>query len=171
VYRQPGTLDAGPGRQVGHGFEGGDVVRPAIRVTGIVDRIDADEDVAAAQHLGPGQRQRQHDGVARGHVSDRNARLHTSGRDGDPGVGQRRAAELCESQIEGAVLDGTECPGDFFGGFELGAVALAIVEGQAVAGMALAARDGKARGGIEATGKEDDSRLHGPAIYPKSAPE
>ena len=48
---------------------------------------------------------------------------------------------------------------------QFGVVTLAVIERQAVAGKALAAGDGQAGGGIEATGKENDSGVHGAAIY------
>ena len=57
-------------RQVGHALEGRDVFRAAIRIAGVVDRVDADEDVAGLQRLGPGQREGQEHGVARRHVGD-----------------------------------------------------------------------------------------------------
>jgi hypothetical protein len=49
-------------------------------------------------------------------------------------------------------------------------VALAVVEGQAMAGESLAAGDGQARGGIQSSGQEDDGGwVHGARIYPNKA--
>ena len=45
-------------------------LRPAVRIARIVDGVDADEDVARAEHLGPAERERQKQRVARGHVGD-----------------------------------------------------------------------------------------------------
>ena len=67
------------------------------------------------------------------------------------------------------MLGGAKRPGDLPGGLQFGTVPLAVVEGQAVAREALGAGDGEAGGGIEATGKEDDSGLNGPEIYPNLA--
>jgi hypothetical protein len=54
------------------------------------------------------------------------------------------------------------------GGGQLGAVALAVIEGQAIAFETLAAGNGQTGGGIESTGKENDGFLHhGARIYPK----
>ena len=71
--RMPRAFHAGLGGEVGEPLEGRDEFRPAIRIAGIVDRVDAAEDVGGAEHFGPAQRHRQHDGVARRHVGDRNA--------------------------------------------------------------------------------------------------
>jgi len=77
------------------------------------------------------------------------------------------SAELREVETENAVLGSAQRLGDPLRGLEFGAVTLTVIERQAVAGKALTAGDGKAGGGIEATGKENDSGLHGAAIYPK----
>ena len=65
------SLDARLGGQVGHALEGLDVLGPAVGVAAVVERVDADEDVAGLQRLGPGQGEREEDRVAGGHVGDR----------------------------------------------------------------------------------------------------
>ena len=67
------AFDAGFGGEVGHLFKGCNEFRPAIGIAGVVERIDAEKNVACAQHLGPGQRKGEKDGVARGHIGDGNA--------------------------------------------------------------------------------------------------
>lgn len=57
VNRQLLSFDTCPRCQIGHRLEGGEIFRAAIRVTGIIDCIDADKNIAAAQHFGPGQSQ------------------------------------------------------------------------------------------------------------------
>ena len=159
------------GRQVGHLLEGGDVFRPAIRVARIIDRIDPDEYVVAAQHLGPGQGQRQHDGVARRHVGDRNARLDAIDRHIDGAVGQGRSTKLGQREVEHPVLDGAQRLDDPFGRLQLGTVALTVIERKTVTVKALATGNGEASGGIESTGKENDGWLHhGARIYLKFDP-
>ncbi len=49
------TLDAGPGGQIGHAGERLDEFRTAIRITRIIDRIDADENIAGIEHFGESQ--------------------------------------------------------------------------------------------------------------------
>ncbi len=39
------AFHAGPGGQVGHGLEGLDEGRAAVGVAGVIERVDADEDV------------------------------------------------------------------------------------------------------------------------------
>ena len=70
------AFDARPGRQVRHALIGFDEFRPAIRVTRIVERVHAHEDVGAFQHLRPRQREGKKDGVARGNIRNRDAVPH-----------------------------------------------------------------------------------------------
>ena len=163
------AFDTGLCRQVGHLLEGGEVFRPAIRVTRVVDRVDPDENIIAAQYLGPGQSQRQHDGVARRHIGDRNTRLDAIDRHVDGAVGQGRSAKLGQSQVEYPVLDSALGLDDPFGRLQLGTVTLTVVERKTVTVKALATGNGEASGGIESTGKENDGWLHhGARIYPKN---
>ena len=71
VSRPP--FHRGLGREIGERLERAHVLRPAIGVAGVVHRVGAEPDVLRAQHLGPGQREREQDGVARGNVGDRYA--------------------------------------------------------------------------------------------------
>ena len=160
------AFDTGFGCQVGHLLEGGEVFRPAIRVARVVDRVDPDEYVVATQHLGPGQSERQHDGVARRHIGDRNTRLDAIDRHVDGAVGQGRSAKLGQSEVEYPVLDGAQGLDDPFGCLKFGTMALAVIERQAITVKTLATGNGEASGGIESTGKENDGWLHhGARIY------
>ena len=76
---------------LGHPFEGGDILRPAIGIAAVVDRVDANEDVGGRQHFSIGQRQRQKHRVARGHVRDGNTSFHLFGA---AALRPSRAAEL-----------------------------------------------------------------------------
>ena len=58
--------------EVRHGLERFDVLRPAIRVAGVVDRVDADEDVSCAENLGIGEGKAQEDRVSGWNVGDGN---------------------------------------------------------------------------------------------------
>src|SRR6185437_5137921 len=49
--RSESSFDAAFGRKIGHGFEGVDELRSAIRVTGIIESVHADEDVGGAEDL------------------------------------------------------------------------------------------------------------------------
>ena len=85
------ALDSGPGRQIGHSLEGLDISWTAIRIAGVINCIDTDEYIICTQHLGIGQRQGKHDGIAGRHVGDRNAAGFAL-RNIDI-VGQRRTAD------------------------------------------------------------------------------
>ena len=90
------ALDAGLRGQVGHPLEGLDVLRPAIRIPAVVERVDTHEHVARAQRLGIRKRERQEDRVAGGHVGDRDLavrRVEWSVLRYRDVVGQRRRAE------------------------------------------------------------------------------
>ena len=69
-------LDAGFGGEVAHLFESMNELGPAIRIAGVIERVDADVDVVGFEHFGPCQRERKKDRVARRHVGDRNPAAH-----------------------------------------------------------------------------------------------
>ena len=56
------------GGQTRHCLEGLDELRTAVRITGIVQGVDANKDIARSQHLGPGQGDREKHGVSGRHV-------------------------------------------------------------------------------------------------------
>src|SRR3546814_2022275 len=56
------------GRQVRHLLERGGKGGTAIRISGIIERVDADIEIARARRLRPAERDRKKDGVARGHI-------------------------------------------------------------------------------------------------------
>ena len=56
VDRESSTFDRGAGREVGGRLEGLDELGTAIGVAAVVERVDADEHIARAPHLGDGQR-------------------------------------------------------------------------------------------------------------------
>src|SRR5574340_985818 len=92
----------GAGGEIGHFLEGREILRPAVRVARVIHRIDADENLLAAQHLGPGQCQGEHDGVARRDIGGRNAFAWGDGH-GNGAVGQRRTAERGEVEPHRAI--------------------------------------------------------------------
>src|SRR4051812_10233921 len=61
VDAEAAALDAGAGAEIGDTLEGGDEFGSAVGVAGIIERIDADDDVARVERLGPAERQRQKD--------------------------------------------------------------------------------------------------------------
>nr|WP_258868878.1 hypothetical protein [Alkalilimnicola ehrlichii] len=84
------------GCYVCHLFKGFDERRPAVRVAGVVDRVDADEDIPGADNFRIAQRQGEKHGVACRYVGDRYARFLLIG-NGEVEIGQRRSAELAKA--------------------------------------------------------------------------
>src|SRR5207237_8022883 len=90
---------------------------------------------------------------------------------GDGGIGgEGAAAELPQVNGNDAVFFDTGVRGEFAGGGQLKAVALAVVEGQSVKGRkAVDLGDGETGGTVESAGEEDDRwpavALHGGRLY------
>ena len=78
-------------------------------------------------------------------------------RDVDIG-GQRGAAEGAEIDGKDDVARGAEAGGERAGGVELDPVPLAVVEGEGMAGKALAACGGEAGGGVESSAQQANGR-------------
>ena len=157
----PFVLDAGPGGEVGQLLEGAGELRPAIRISGVIDGVDSDIQVEGAKRLGPGQGQRQENGVAGRDVGDGDAGRHLFGgavaRHVDVG-GEGGAAEGAEVEGEDAVFGGAQGVGDAAGGVEFDGVPLAVGHGEGVAAEAVVAGRGQGHGGIEAAAEQDDGR-------------
>src|SRR5258708_847243 len=92
------SLYAGLGGQIRHALKRIDEFRAAIRIAGVIDCINADEDVRTRKDFRPSQRERKKNGVSRGHIRDWDAIGHTGFRNVDI-TGQRRSAE--QSQVNG----------------------------------------------------------------------
>ncbi len=150
------AFDAGPGGQIGQAFEGGDELRAAIGIARVVHGIDANENGTGFEHFGPGQRQRQHDGVARRHIGHRDAGLQAVGGYGDVGIGQRRAAKARQVQAEGAVGCRAQVVRHALCGLQFDVVTLTVVQRQAVAAIAFGLGDGQHGGRIQPAVEQDD---------------
>ena len=142
---------------------------PAVGIAAVVERVHADEDVARAEHLGPRQRERQEDRVARRHVRDRDARAHLAIRAVLRHVdvrGQRRAAEDAQVDLRDDMLATPAAPRSA-APRELRRVPLPVAEAQRVRREALALRDRQHRRRVEAPAQEDDCVLaaHRPSEY------
>ena len=105
---------------------------PAIRIAGIVDCIDADDDLVGDDDLGQRQTEAQEHRVTRGNVRDRDPCAAVLGHC-DSRIGERRAAELAERHANLAMCSGAERVRHAPRGRELGSMALAVVERERVA--------------------------------------
>lgn len=154
-----GAFDAGLGGEVGHALEGVDEFGAAIGIAGIIEGVDSDEDIGRAEDFGPGECEREEDGVAGGDVGDGNAgrEVFDAGGLGDGDIGgESGAAESAEIDGENDVARGAEAGGDGTGGVEFDAVSLAVVEAEGVAGEAPTEGGGETGGGIEPTAQQAD---------------
>ncbi len=169
VHAQARAFHARASGEVGQAFKGLHELGAAIRIAGVVDRVDAAEQVGGADHLRPSQRQRQHDGVARRDVGDRDIVGHGRQAFGigvgvqrhvDGVAGERRAADAAQVDRDSLVGDRAQGAGDARGGVELGGVALTVAHAQGVHVEALLAGQCDHDGGVHAPGDEDDGVVH-----------
>ncbi len=153
------AFDAGLGGEVCEGFKGGDEFGAAVGVAGVVDGVDADEEVEAFGDFGEAQGVGEEDGVACGDVGDGYAvgDLFVGFVEGYGDVGgEGGAAEGAEVDARGDVAGDALGLGLPFGAVELEFVALAIVKGDGVKGVTFLFGDGQDGGGIKPAGEEDD---------------
>ena len=158
VNAQAPPFDGAAGGEVGHGFKGFDVLRAAVGVAGIIDGVDADENVVGFEHFRPAQRHGEHHGVARGHVGDGDfifGVFGAVGGHGDGGIGERGAAKFAQIDLGDAVFAGAQFGGNAPGGGEFGVVALAVGEREGVTVKAAPARQRKTGGGIQSAREQN----------------
>ena len=150
---EPGALDAGLRRQVGHRLERAHVLGTAVGIARVVERVGADADVEDAKRFGPRERQREEHRVPGGHVGDRDARIDGPVlRHRDVG-GQRRAADAGEIDRQLQVRADTKSRSHSLGGLELPHVPLPIAHAQRVEREALVSENRRGRVRIEAARK------------------
>ncbi len=154
-------IDACSGAEIGEFFKGGDEFGAAVGVAGVVNRVDAEEDVEGVGGFGEGECEAEEDGVSRGDVGDGDGGSVGIGLAemvfGDGDVGGEGGAS------EGAQIDfHCDVPGDAIvfreggGGGDFLLVALAVIEAERVAGVAGFDGDAEGCGGVESAGEEDD---------------
>ncbi len=149
-------LDTGFCGQVAHSLEGMNEFGAAIRVSGIIERVHADEDLVRFEHLRPGQCEGKKYRVARGHVGDWNLSIHRAlvpafgnvDLIGKCGVAEYPKIDLCD-----AVIGRAKCARNAARGFQFNPVPLAVVERQGVTVEPLAPGKCETGGGIESPAK------------------
>src|SRR5579871_691012 len=160
-FQAGAALDACLGGEIGHALISLDVFEAAIGIAGVIERIHSNEDAGRAEYLRPRERKRKKDGVARGHIGDRNTATHL--REfavfGHFDVaGERRATENPEIDVRGQMLDSAETAGDATGRFEFHAMALTVVERKSIACKAILPGHGEHGRRIE-TATEEANRF------------
>ena len=123
----------------------------AVRVAGVVYGVHPQKYILSTQHFCPAQRNGEEYGVARWHVGNGDAcGLFLGNING--AIGQGGAADGAQIEVYYLVLNGTQLARAALCCRQLGMGALAVVEAQGVAVVALAAGDSENGGGVEATG-------------------
>jgi len=148
------AFDRSLGCQIGHDFKSRNIFRAAIGIARKIHRIDPDKNIPTLQHFRPGQRQRQHDGVAGGHIGDWDATRNPVDRYGKPGIGQGGTAELGEIKSQNPMLDGVEGLRNPSRCVQFGSVALSVGKGEAIGRKTLMARLCQTGCGIQSAGEE-----------------
>ena len=125
------SFDSSFGGEVGELLERLDVFRATIRISAVIDGVDADENVIGFQHLGVSQRDCKHDGVASRHVRDWNVvQFGLAAILWDFNVSsQSGTADCSEIDRNDLVFLGAEIARDSLGGFDFDRVALRIADG------------------------------------------
>ena len=125
------AFDPGFGPKVSEGFKCRDKLRPAIRISAIINRIRSDKDVGRSNCLRQRQRVRKEDRVASGNVRDRNPASNFCFRSlfrYTDIAGQCRLAENITVDLCNAVLLGAKLPCDSSRTFDLDPVPLPVVK-------------------------------------------
>ena len=125
------SFDAGFRGQITHVLEGLNELGPAIGIAGIIESVDADEDVVGLEHFGPGEGEGEEDSIARRHVGHGDFAIHgrlvaTFGnRDL---VRQCRVAEDAQIDLRDTVIQRAERRGNAPRRLQFDAMPLAVVE-------------------------------------------
>ena len=129
----------------GDALERFDVFGTAVRVAGVVHRVDAEKEIRRTRNFGPCERERKKDSVAGGDVGDGNSLPHfvrAAMLGNIEASGQSGATEGQQIDANGAVLLCPERGSDGGGSVEFKAVALSVVEREGVALESLLVRIG-----------------------------
>src|SRR5262252_3560576 len=165
------TFDPRLRGEIGETLESLDELRTAVGIARVVEGVDPDEDVLRPLYLRPPQGMGEEDGVPRRDVGDRDARADRLLAPPLGNVDVRReggAADGAEVETQDQMRLGAEGRRHLLRRLELPHVALAIVERQGGALVALGAGDGEGSRGIEAAREQHDSaRRH---YTPRRAP-
>ena len=125
-------LDAGARREVRQRLERRHELGAAVRVTGIVQRVHANEYVICRHGLGVGKSKGQENRVSSRHVSDGNPISQIVFGNLDV-CGQRGSSELTKIQSKNLMFFRAHGCGKLLGSLELDSMALPVIKGEAVA--------------------------------------
>ena len=121
-------------------------LRAAIRVAGIVEGVDADDDISRLESLRPTERKRQENRVPRGDVGGGDSFIRQVPVVRDIDIrGERRPAYPAQVDAQFLVARDTERPADHPRRVDLPGMPLAVVNGQRVQDEPAGFRDGGRR--------------------------
>src|SRR5450759_3794280 len=133
-------------------LEGGEELRAAVGVAGVVERVRADDDLRRAPRLGKGEGEGEEERVSRGHVRDGDLLVPERGlRNANRSVRQRGTAERPErGNRNHAMRGGAVKPREDARRRELDTMPLPVIKGQRVDRPAPARHEREARRAVEA---------------------
>ena len=141
---------SGPRPQPSQVLEGGDVLRAAVGITRVIERVDADHEALGVERLRPREGEREKHGVACGHVCGRNIAGIERPVTWDGTIpDERRSADRSQVHGELYVTGHAQRSRDAAGGGNLLRMRLAGADRQRGERPAVAAREGRGGGRIE----------------------
>ena len=151
------ALSAGLAGQVRQGLEGAEVIRAAVRVAGVVDRIDPQHQAFGAAGLRQAEADADEHRVAPRDVGARDhAVLHPRVGNLHGGVRQGGATPGRQVDADAVVFGQAQGLRNRGGGLEFAPMALAVVKGEADDAVALRLGEGGGGGGIQPSGEQGD---------------
>ena len=154
--REGSAFDAGLGRQPGGLGKACNELGTAVGVSRVIERVDTDEDVPRVDCLGPCQRQREKDEIARRDVGHRDSIGDTALRDFDR-IGQSRSSESSQVERQDHMALDPQLGRDLLRRFEFPAVALVVIDRQRVERVALLTREAGGDHRVEAARQQHHS--------------
>src|SRR5271167_4442932 len=143
------------GRQLRQTFESFYECRAAVRISGVINGIDAHEDILGMEHLGPPERQREQQRIAGRHIGDGYA---AGGRFGhwNRRIGQCRASDPAEFDSHSPMFASTKGRSHVPGRIEFRPMTLAVRDAERIALIFARSRHCQDGGRIQAARQEHD---------------
>jgi hypothetical protein len=146
------AFDPGFSRQVRHLLEGLDIFLTAIGIAAVIELIGAEKNILGGDTFGETQSKSKKDRVARRHIGRRNAVTHfplASVFGNLDAIGERRAADGAQVEINDQMLVYANKGSDFLGGLELAHMTLPIAKAHGVQRKTLFLGQRRGRSGVK----------------------
>src|SRR4051812_40964527 len=155
-------LDGTSCGEIGHPLIRRDVLWTTIRISRVIERIDAYENVPRFQHFGPREGEREENCIASRHVGDWDSGVAIPILGYGDFARQRRTAKGPQVDIDDHVIVHGVASGHTSRRFDLDRVALSVTERHRMNGIALIDRVGQQRRRIQPAAQEQDGSGHQP---------